>query len=129
MITVLVATDAEWLHTLVRTALLAEDANIIAVTNGREVRDAVRDNSPDVVIADMQIGSMGGIAVAMDLQLEAADGRLPEVPVVLLLDRAADRVLAERVRSDAILIKPVDASTIRATVLQVVSAPSASPSA
>lgn len=120
MITVLVAADADWLHTLVQSALLAEDARIVEVRNGRAVRAAMLEHEPDVAVLDMQIGSMGGIAVAMDLQLEAADGRLPAIPVLLLLDREADRTLAARVRADAILVKPLDASRLRSTVLSLV---------
>ena len=127
MITVLVAADADWLHTLVQSALLAEDARIVEVRNGRAVRAAMLEHVPDVAVLDMQIGSMGGIAVAMDLQLEAADGRLPAIPVLLLLDRQADRTLAERVRSDAILVKPLDASRLRSTVLGLVRDTSAAP--
>lgn len=127
VITVLVATDADWLHLLLRTALLAEDARIVEVRNGRAVRAAMLEHEPDVAVLDMQIGSMGGLAVAMDLQLEAADGRLPAIPVLLLLDREADRMLAERVRSDAILVKPLDASRVRSTVLSLVQASSSAP--
>ncbi|MGB2757553.1 MAG: response regulator [Acidimicrobiia bacterium] len=120
MITVLVAADADWLQTLVQSSLLADDARIVAVKNGREVRAAMLEHRPDVAVLDMQIGSMGGIAVALDLQLEAADGRMPAIPVVLLLDREADQTLAERVRADAVLVKPLDASQLRSTVLQLV---------
>lgn len=127
MITVLVAADADWLHLLLRSALLAEDARIVEVRNGRAVRAAMLEHEPDVAVLDMQIGSMGGLAVAMDLQLEAADGRLPAIPVLLLLDREADRMLAERVRSDAILVKPLDASRLRSTVLSLVQAASSAP--
>lgn len=127
VITVLVAADADWLHLLLRSALLAEDARIVEVRNGRAVRAAMLEHEPDVAVLDMQIGSMGGLAVAMDLQLEAADGRLPAIPVLLLLDREADRMLAERVRSDAILVKPLDASRLRSTVLSLVQAASSAP--
>lgn len=120
VITVLVAADADWLQTLVQSSLLADDARIVAVKNGREVRAAMLEHRPDVAVLDMQIGSMGGIAVALDLQLEAADGRMPAIPVVLLLDREADQTLAERVRADAVLVKPLDASQLRSTVLQLV---------
>ena len=51
------------------------------------------EHEPDLVILDMQIGNMGGIAVAIDLRLEESAGRLPDVPILLLLDREADRFL------------------------------------
>ncbi len=43
---------------------------VVEVTRGQDVRDAVAEHEPDLVILDMQIGNMGGIAVAIDLRLE-----------------------------------------------------------
>ena len=81
------------------------------------MRDAVaRRTQPDLVVLDMQIGNMGGVAVAIDLRLEASAGRIPDVPILLLLDREADRFLAKRADADAELVKPVDAGTLRRTV-------------
>ena len=61
----------------------------------------------------MQIGNMGGVAAALDLRLEAAAGRIPDVSILLLLDREADRFLAKRADADGELVKPVDAGTLR----------------
>ena len=61
----------------------------------------------------MQIGNMGGIAVAIDLRLEAGAGRVPDVSILLLLDREADRFLAKRADADAELVKPIDPATLR----------------
>jgi len=41
------------------------------------------------------------------------------VPIVLLLDREADRFLAKRADVDAELVKPIDAGTLRRTVKRV----------
>ena len=48
----------------------------------------------DIGIFDLQIGSMGGMAVTMALRLDESSGRLPHVPVLMLLDRVADVHLA-----------------------------------
>ena len=61
------------------------------------------------MVLDLQIGNMGGIAVAIDLRLEAGEGRLPHTQILLLLDREADRFLARRADVDVVLVKPVDA--------------------
>ena len=65
---------------------------------------------------DMQIANMGGIAVAIDLRLEGAAGRIPDVAILLLLDREADRFLAKRADADEELVKPVDPGTFRRAV-------------
>jgi DNA-binding response OmpR family regulator len=113
---VLVAADAKWVRDQVHTALTAPGTEVIEITRGQDVRDAVAREHPDLCILDMQIGNMGGVAVALDLHLEESADRLPPVKILLLLDRAADHFLAKRASVDAELLKPVDAGTLRRTV-------------
>jgi DNA-binding response OmpR family regulator len=113
---ILVAADGSWVRDQVRGAFVAPGQDVVEVTRGQDVRAAVAAENPDLVILDMQIGNMGGVAVALDLHLEAGAGRLPDVPILLLLDRPADRFLAKRAAVDAELLKPVDAGTLRRAV-------------
>jgi len=96
MPTVVVASDANWVRDHVRAALCGPGFELIEVERGRDVRKVVADRKPDLVIVDLQIANMGGMAVALDLRLEESGGRLPHVPILLLLDREADRFLARR---------------------------------
>jgi DNA-binding response OmpR family regulator len=121
---VLVAADGSWVRDQVRHALAGREVEVAEVTRGEDVRSAVGETHPELVVLDMQIGNMGGIAVAIDLHLESSAGRLPRVPVLLLLDREADRFLAKRAFADAELLKPVDPGTLRRTVARLVRAPS-----
>jgi DNA-binding response OmpR family regulator len=114
--TVLVAADGRWVRDQVRTALTGPDLELIEVDRGQEVRDLVASRELDLVILDLQIANMGGVAVAIDLQLEASAGRVPTVPILLLLDREHDRFLAKRAAADAELVKPIDPGTLRRTV-------------
>jgi CheY-like chemotaxis protein len=116
MSTILVAADAKWVRDLVKTACLAPGQKVVEVTRGQDVREAVREHEPDVAVLDMQIANMGGVAVAIDLRLEASAGRLPDVSILLLLDREADRFLAKRGDADAELVKPIDPATLRRTI-------------
>jgi len=119
---VLVAADGAWVRDQVRHALVGRDLEVIEVTRGEDVREAVRRHHPDLAVLDLQIGNMGGIAVALDLHLESSAGRLPEVPILLLLDREHDRFLAKRADADAELVKPVDPGTLRRTVERLLAA-------
>jgi DNA-binding response OmpR family regulator len=112
---ILVAADGQWVRDQVRTAFVAPGQEVLEVTRGQDAREMVRREHPDLVILDLQIGNMGGIAVAIDLQLEASAGRLPDVPILLLLDREADRFLAKRAAAEGELVKPLDAATLRRT--------------
>jgi DNA-binding response OmpR family regulator len=114
--TILVAADAVWVRNQVKAACVGPGQRVLEVARGQDVREAVRTQAPDVVILDMQIGNMGGFAVAIDLRLEASAGRVPPVSILLLLDREADRFLAKRADVDAELVKPVDSSTLQRTV-------------
>ena len=124
---VLVVADARWVREQVRAALVARGQEVLEITRGQDVRGAVAEHHPDLVILDLQIGNMGGIAVAIDLRLEESGGRLPHVPILLLLDREADRFLAKRADADAELVKPVDAGTLRRVVKNVVAADTVAP--
>ena len=119
MAKVVVAADGTWIRDQVRTALTSSDTQVVEVTRGQDVRAAVAEHAPDLVVLDMQIGNMGGLAVAIDLRLEGSAGRIPDTSILLLLDREADRFLAKRVDADAELVKPVDPGTLRRTVTEL----------
>jgi CheY-like chemotaxis protein len=110
---ILLATDAQWVLDEVVAALGSSSTSFTVVSEGREVAATVATRTPDLVVLDMQIGSMGAMAVAMDLRLDESGGRLPRVPIVVLLDRAADVHLARRCGADAWLVKPLDALGLR----------------
>ena len=116
MSTIVVAADAQWVRDLVKSACTAPGQNVIEVTRGQDMRGVVGEHDPDLVILDMQIANMGGIAVAIDLRLEGSAGRIPDVSILLLLDREADRFLAKRADADAELVKPVDPATLRRVI-------------
>ncbi|MDZ7732855.1 MAG: response regulator [Acidimicrobiia bacterium] len=110
---VLIATDADFVADEISAALGGTGTRISQVRAGVEVRDAVREVEPDLVVLDLQIGNQGGMATCMDLRLEAGAGRLPPTPVLMLLDRAADLFLARRSHADGWLVKPLDAFRLR----------------
>ena len=90
------------------------------VTNGRLVAPAVAERTPDIAILDMQVGSMGGMAITMDLRLDNSSGALPNVPILMLLDREADVHMARRSGANGWIIKPLDALRLRKAVNTVV---------
>lgn len=105
---ILVAAGAPWIREQLIGGLSASNVQVQCVNEGRLVRDALVAYEPDVLIADMQSGNMGGVAVAIDARMEAEEQRCKDVAIILLLDREADRVLAERANVDATMVKPID---------------------
>ena len=110
---VLLATDADWINDEVEAALADEATTVHRVRAGRDVEGAVRDLSPALVVLDLQIGNMGGIAACLNLRNEEGVGRLPAVPVLMLLDREADIFLARRSTAEGWLLKPLDSLRLR----------------
>ncbi len=118
---VLVATDADSiLHAV--DAALGGSHTVFRVRKGADVAAAVAEVDPVVVLLDLQIGNMGGIAACLDLRLEERAGRLGARRILILLDREADIFLARRAEADGWLVKPLDAFRLRravSTVLKV----------
>ncbi len=110
---VLIATDADWIHAEVDAALADKETEVFRTRSGREVPGSMEHVKPDLVVLDLQIGNMGGIATFLHLQQEAEDGRLPAVPVLMLLDRPADVPMTRRVGAEGWLVKPLDAFRLR----------------
>src|SRR3954469_15480538 len=113
MTTILVAADAQWVRDQVRSAFVGAGQEVVEVTRGQDVRDTFARLEPELVILDLQIGNMGGVAVALDLRNEESGGRVPRARILLLLDRRDDAFIARRADVDLTLVKPVDAGVLR----------------
>jgi DNA-binding NarL/FixJ family response regulator len=120
MADVLIASDARWVVEEVTAALSSVDDTVREVTRGADVLPAVAEHQPDIAIIDLQIGNMGGMATCLELHLEEGAGRLPHVPVLMLLDRRADVFLARRAQAEGWLVKPLDALRLRKAITTVV---------
>jgi len=125
MTTILVAAEAKWVRDQVRSAFVGPGQEVVEVTRGQDVRDQVAALEPDLVVLDLQIGNMGGVAVAIDLRLEESGGRLPHTPILLLLDRRDDAFIARRADVDLTLVKPVDAGVLRRAAAPLLAAKTA----
>ncbi len=117
--TILLASDDDALVAEVDAALVDDDTRLAVVKAGRDVADAVVEVGCDLVVLDLQIGNMGGMAACRHLRLESGAGRIPDQRIILLLDRAADALLAHQSGADAHLVKPLDALRLQDTVAEV----------
>lgn len=117
---ILLATDADWIVDDVVAALGGDGVSFIVCREGRVVSDQVAEHSPDLVITDLQIGSMGGMAVTMALRLDESSGAVPYVPVLMLLDRAADVNLARRSGADGWLVKPLNPLQMKRAATEII---------
>jgi len=110
---ILLATDADWIVDQVTNALGGDDDSFTVCREGRVVTQQIEERTPDLAIFDLQIGSMGGMAVTMALRLDESADLLAHVPVLMLLDRVADVHLARRSGAEGWLIKPLDSLRLK----------------
>jgi DNA-binding response OmpR family regulator len=110
---VLLATDADWIHEEVDAALAGDDIEVLRVREGVDVLPAVHQLDPDLVVLDLQIGNMGGVATALGLRNEESAGRLEPSTILMLLDRTADVFISQQAHADGWLVKPLDSLRLR----------------
>lgn len=114
---VLIASDEAWVRDELRSVLSGRaDVQVREVDSGLEAVAAVRDDEPDLLIVDSQIGNMGGVATCLELRLDESADRIDHVPVLILLDRRADVFLARRADAEGWLVKPLDPIRLRRAV-------------
>ena len=116
MQTILVASDAPTLRREIEAVISGPDVEVLSVTSGPEVVAFVAEESPDLVIVDMQMGNMGGMAVCLELRLEESYDAIDHIPVLMLLDRRPDVFLARRSSAEGWLVKPLDPIRLRRAV-------------
>lgn len=108
--------DTSWVINDVRSALSLPGFELTEHDDPRSLVAAVDQVQPDVAVVDLQVGTMGGMAMTRAIRDASEAGELPEVPVVLLLDRAADGFLAKRAAVHSWLVKPFDPHELREAV-------------
>jgi CheY-like chemotaxis protein len=113
---ILVIADEAWARNSVSAALTEPDYTLISHDDPTTAVDMVAAENPDAVVVDLQIASMGGMAVARDIHQKAALAEREAAPVVLLLDRAADGFLAKRAGVAAWVAKPFTAHDLRTAI-------------
>ena len=113
---IIVIADEAWARNEVHAALTTPDFSLVDHTDPGTANEALVAEQPDAVVIDLQVGSMGGMAIARELHQQASLAERDEVPVVLLLDRAADSFLAKRAGVAGWVTKPFTAHDLRTAV-------------
>lgn len=113
MARVLVASDAPSVRREVASVIEGAGVEVVEAVSGPDVVRMVLEDPPDLVVVDMQMGNMGGMAVCLELRLEESYLDVPHVPVLMLLDRRPDVFLARRSGAEGWLVKPLDPLRVR----------------
>jgi PAS domain S-box-containing protein len=119
---VLVADDNGDLRDYV-SRILSPAHDVIAVRNGQEALEALRERSIDLIISDVMMPEMDGFEL---LRCVRGDDRLQEIPFIMLSARAGEEAAIEGLErgADDYLTKPFSAEELLARVYAHLSAAS-----
>ena len=116
MSTILLVADTPWVRNDVSASLIEPEDRLEVVTDPRLAVQAAARRTSAAYVVDMQVGSMGGMAITRSLKEAMYAGSIPDRPVILLLDRSADAFLAKRAGADHWIVKPFTAQELRAAL-------------
>src|SRR5215467_3586211 len=108
---ILLADDSLTIQKVVELTFSDSDYELICVSNGQKALDRIRDDRPDLVLADVVMPEKNGYEVCEAIK---ADPSTAWIPVVLLTGtfEPFDKHRAERIRADAIVSKPFDSQQL-----------------
>jgi len=100
----------------VRATIEGPDVEVLEAATGPEAVEEAIDAEVDLAVIDLQISSMGGIAITAELRNQESAGFAFHVPVLLLLDRRPDVFLARRAGAEGFCVKPLEPARLRRAV-------------
>lgn len=104
---ILVAEDVATNQVLLKAVLAPTGADVEAVADGAALLERYRQQPADLILMDLQMPGMGGIAAVRRLRALSEAGRAVPVVALTAYARSADRELALGVGMDAYLAKPI----------------------
>ncbi len=116
---ILVAEDNVAQGTLYELALTSDGHTVMIVPDGAEALKYLKENTPDLIILDVNMPKLSGIDVCGRIRRVK---RLKDVPVIMLtsLEDAKTQKLAQLVEVDAFVNKPLVSGKLRRMVRELV---------
>jgi CheY-like chemotaxis protein len=112
---ILIVDDDGDLRTLLGLCFLRRGHSIVVASNGAEGLACVAAHKPDLLVTDLNMPVLDGLALLRHLR---AHGQR-DLPVIVLTARADQRAAAAAAGADAFLVKPVPLRELGATAEQL----------
>lgn len=112
---ILLADDSLTIQKVVELTFSDSDFELVCVSNGQRALEKMREQRPDLILADVVMPEKNGYEVCEAIKGNPSTAR---IPVVLLSGtfEPFDRDRAERIGADAIVSKPFDSQQLLAQV-------------
>ena len=117
MTSIFLVAEAPWVRNDVLSATDDTRYEIVEFGEPTEAIEGIAGaETGSVAVVDMQVGSMGGMAICRAIREARTELSFPPVPVILLLDRPADAFLARRAGAAGWVLKPFTAHELRSAL-------------
>src|SRR5215470_16027819 len=112
---ILLADDSLTIQKVVELTFSDSDYDLVCVSNGQRALEKLREERPDLILADVVMPEKNGYEVCEAIKGNPATAK---IPVVLLSGtfEPFDRERAERIGADAIVSKPFDSQQLLSQV-------------
>jgi CheY-like chemotaxis protein len=125
---ILLADDSLTIQKVVELTFSDSDFDLVCVGNGLRALEKVREDRPDLILADAVMPEKNGYEVCEAIKGDPATSR---IPIILLTGtfEPFDRARAERIGADAIVSKPFDSQQLLRQVEALLARADVAPSA
>ncbi len=115
MIRILLVDDSRVTREVTKVFLVRSQVKLLEARNGEEALKLIREERPDVVVADLQMPRMDGIGLCGAL---AADPLLRDIPVLILTSKSdpATRQRCLTAGAREVLTKPVQPTALTSSI-------------
>jgi len=119
---ILVTDDESGIRLMLKTALESDGYNVLEAANGRQAMEVIKDHTPDLVVLDLNMPVMDGMAVLEAMKSLAAVVK-PRVIILTAYGSIPAAVKATRLGAIDFLEKPITPNELRQTVRSVLEEP------
>jgi CheY-like chemotaxis protein len=116
--TVLLADDSVTAQNMGRRILMDAGYEVITVNNGSAALKKIHESKPDLIVLDVYMPGYGGLEVCQRLKESAETVKIPVLLTVGKMEPFKPEE-AKRVRADAHIVKPFDASELLAALTRL----------
>jgi CheY-like chemotaxis protein len=104
---------------LMRVLLSSEGYSVSTAVDAEDGLLAVMDDIPDLIVTDLHMPGMGGVAFIRALKLNASTCHIPILAVTATDTTEEDSKLAKASGCDAIYMKPINTRTLKNTITKL----------